>query len=104
MLEIVHGEVIDAARADLWAPGLGQVDTRSSARNPKSPPSGWIRTDGRLNWALICGMKTSECVSNISCGFFPRISSPGARASFWSGATGRELNGMRNDSGRELWG
>ena len=32
MLEIVHGEVIDAARLDLWAPSLGQVDTRSSAR------------------------------------------------------------------------
>ena len=32
-----HGEVIDAARADLWASSLGQVDTRSSARthNPR---------------------------------------------------------------------
>ena len=37
MLEIVHGEVIDAARADLWASSLGQVGTRSSARtqNPR---------------------------------------------------------------------
>lgn len=37
MLEIVHGEVIDAARPDLWASSLGQVDTRSSARthNPR---------------------------------------------------------------------
>ena len=37
MLEIVRGEVIDAARADLWASSLGQVDTRSSARtqNPR---------------------------------------------------------------------
>jgi len=26
MLEIMHGEVIDAARADLWASNLGQVD------------------------------------------------------------------------------
>ena len=37
MLEIVRGEVIDAARVDLWASGLGQVDARSSARtqNPR---------------------------------------------------------------------
>ena len=37
MLEIEHGEAIDAARADLWASRLGQVDTCSSARsrNPR---------------------------------------------------------------------
>ena len=32
MLGIAHGEVICAARADLWASSVGQVDTRSSAR------------------------------------------------------------------------
>ena len=36
LLGIVHGEVIDAARADLWASGLGQDDTRSPAR-PQDP-------------------------------------------------------------------
>jgi hypothetical protein len=36
-LEIVHGEIIDAARADVWASSLGQDDTRLSARtqNPR---------------------------------------------------------------------
>lgn len=29
MLQIVHDDVIDAARADLWASSLGQVDARS---------------------------------------------------------------------------
>jgi predicted kinase len=32
MLGIVHGEGVDAARVDLWASSVGQVDTRSSAR------------------------------------------------------------------------
>ena len=29
MLQIVHGDAIDATGADLWASSLGQVDTRS---------------------------------------------------------------------------
>ena len=34
MLGIVHGEVLDSARADLWASSRGQVDARSLARTP----------------------------------------------------------------------
>jgi hypothetical protein len=37
MLEVVHGDVIDAARVDLWASSLGQVDACATARtqNPR---------------------------------------------------------------------
>lgn len=39
MLEIAYGEVIDAARIDLWASGLGQVDigTAAGPQNPGHP-------------------------------------------------------------------
>src|SRR2546427_6091651 len=54
MLEIVHGEVIDAARADLWASSLGQVGTRSSARtqNPaiRLDKDGWATQLGADLW------------------------------------------------------
>ena len=37
MIKIVHGEAVVATCTDLWASGLGQVDTRSStrAKNPR---------------------------------------------------------------------
>ena len=47
MLETEHGEVIDAARADLWASGLGQDDARSAAFTQRFPRSGWTRMSGR---------------------------------------------------------
>jgi predicted kinase len=54
LLEIVHGEAIDAARADLWASSLRQVDTRSSARTQipaiRLDKDGWATQLGADVW------------------------------------------------------
>ena len=79
MLKVVYGEGIHAARVDLWASSLGQVDARSSARSQNLRHQVG-KTGGRFDWVPICGMTISGYVSNISCGRFRRISSPEARA------------------------
>src|SRR2546428_13786725 len=65
-LEIVHGEVVDAARVDLWASSLGQVDTRSSARTQNPYPLAEGRdahrrharpVEGAVPWAVEHGLQ-----------------------------------------------
>ena len=79
MLEVVRGEVIDEARADLWAPSLRKVDARPPPRT-KIPA---IRLD-KDRWTTQLGADVwdEEFRARLehSYGFLPRISSPEARA------------------------